>query len=228
MGKVEKVIAVVQARMGSTRLPQKVLLNFHEIPIFKWVSTRVSMAKKVDDIVFAIPDHHTNDPLYEVLKKSNINIFRGAENDVLDRFLRAAEKHNANTVIRICCDNPLICGEEIDRLIDYYNDNKCDYAYNHIPKNNNYPDGLGAEICNISLLQSIDKLAKKESQREHLFNYIWDNSDDFIIKTFNAPSEIAYPSLKLDVDTLTDYENLLNKPFNIKMSALEIVKTALL
>lgn len=219
-------IAIIQARMNSKRLPNKMLLDLHGHPICEWVYKRVSRAKKIDKVVFAIPEIEQDDFLGTFLESLGAEVYRGSEFDVVDRFYKVAKKLRANHVVRICADNPLICPDEIDRLIDYYFKENCDYAYNHIPKNNKYPDGLGAEICSMDILSEIYNNSHSNSHREHLFNYIWDNENNYNIKTFDPPAHTAYPEIKLDIDTLADYESLISKKYTINMTAKEIINLA--
>ena len=220
-------IAIIQARMGSSRLPNKMMLHMHGHPIIEWVHNRVKKSSMISQVVFVIPDTSQNDILELYLKSIGANIYRGSEVDLVDRFYETSKEYRASNVIRICADNPLVCSSEIDRLVGFYSDNICDYAYNHIPKGNRYPDGLGAEICSFDLLQEIYNKATIPEHREHVFNYIWDNLSQYQIKTFDPPPELAHPHLKLDLDTIQDYIGLINKPYNIAMSANEVVNTAL-
>ena len=221
-----KTTAIIQARMKSSRLPNKMLLYLHGYPICEWVYKRVKMSKKVDQIIFALPDTEDNHSLAWYLESIGADVFRGSENNLVDRFYKAAKLTSANEIIRICADNPLICASEIDRLIDFYRKNECDYAYNNIPKRNKYPDGLGAEICSIDLLEIINKNAITIDHKEHLFNYIWSHSSEYSIKTFNPFKEISYPELKFDIDNMDDYRYLLQKEYRIDMSAVEIIRMA--
>jgi spore coat polysaccharide biosynthesis protein SpsF len=213
--------------MGSTRLPNKMMMYFHGLPICEWVYKRVAKSKKLNSVVFAISDNKRDDILEIYLNSLGVDVFRGSEDDLVDRFYNTAHSVFADRIVRICADNPLLCPDEIDRLISFFDSNKCDYAYNHIPNNNNYPDGLGAEICSIDILDKIYKLSKSKSHREHLFNYILDNRSDYSIKTFDAPNSIAYPQIKLDIDTMNDYQKLLSYKFSIDMKAPEIIETIL-
>ena len=219
--------AIIQARMGATRFPNKMLLNFHGYPIIEWVYRRVLQSKMLDGIIFAIPDTDEDDLLQWFLESIGAKVFRGSETDLVDRYYKVAKSFFVKDIVRICADNPLICASEIDRLIVYFNQNNCDYVYNHIPRNNSYPDGLGAEICNINLLEEIYTKASEPDHREHLFNYVWDNSNQYSIQTFNPPKELAYPELKLDLDTPKDYKRLLKRAYRIEMSATEIIQTTL-
>lgn len=220
-------VAIIQARMGSSRLPNKMLLHLHGYPICEWVFRRVQQAKNVDHIIFAIPDTKNDDVLAFYLQSIRANLYRGSETDLVERYYLAAKQAGADQIVRICADNPLVSASEIERLVDFFESESCDYAYNHIPKENHYPDGLGAEICSMQLLEAIQKNTTSSEHREHLFNFIWDNQSDYSIKTFEPPDEIAYPELKLDLDTMDDYQRLLVKPYRLNMSANEVIQTAL-
>ena len=115
-----KVVAVVQARMGASRLPNKMMLHLHGLPIIEWIARRVKDAQAVDEVVFAIPDTQEDDILAAYLISKGENVFRGSETNVLDRFLRAAQSFKATHVVRVCADNPAICPVEIDNLINFY------------------------------------------------------------------------------------------------------------
>ena len=225
--KQPKVVAIVQARMGSSRLPNKMLLYLHGYPVCEWVYRRVSRAKKIDELIFAIPDNSQNDILGNYLEKVGVNVFRGSEFDLVDRYYQAAKLTNADHIVRICADNPLICSSEIDRLIEFFKHENCDYAYNHIPRKNNYPDGLGAEISSIKLLKELHQKELSMDDREHVYNFILKNHTKYSIRTFDPPKNIAYPKLKLDLDTMSDYCRLLEKDYKIEMTAEEIIYTAI-
>ena len=219
------IVAIVQARMGSTRLPNKMMLYFNGYPIVEWVYKRLLKSTTVDKIIFAVPDSERDDVLCFHLASIGAEIFRGSELDLVDRFNKAAKYSSAEKIVRVCADNVLISPDAIDQLVTYFQENDCDYAYNHIPLNNNWPDGLGAEICRLDILKYIDLKAKKPDHREHLFNYLWDNQEAFKIATFQPPKELAFPKLKLDLDTIEDYEKLLKNRLRINMSSTEIVET---
>jgi len=220
-------VAIIQARMGASRLPNKMLLHLHGYPIGEWVFRRVQQAEKIDQVIFALPNTEDNDVLAWYLQSIGANLFRGSETDLVERYYQAAQQSGADQIVRVCADNPLICASEIDRLIHFFENESCDYAYNHLPRENRYPDGLGAEICSKQLLEDIYQNAKTPKHREHLFNTIWDNRINYTIKTFDPTEEIAHPELKLDLDTMDDYQRLLEKPYRIDMSAIDIVQTAL-
>ncbi len=220
-----KTVAIIQARLGSTRLPYKMMLSLHGKPLIEWVIKRVQKSKKLDDIVVAIPISQENDILENYINKLGIKVFRGSESNVLDRFYKAVKDTDFTHIVRVCADNPLIYGNEIDNLIEFYADNSCDYAYNHIPKDNLYPDGLGAEIISFELLKFLNENAVLQHHKEHCLSYIWDNKEKFTIKTFDPPNKKLYRAdVKLDVDTFDDYYKLAMKNFDINTSSEELIK----
>lgn len=220
-----RTVAIVQARLGSSRLPLKSLLCLRNKPIIDWVTERLAKSNRLDDIIVAVPDTPLDKVLARHLENAGCNFIRGPENDVLSRFVMAAEAAKADVVVRICADNPLVSWEAIDKLVDFYADGKCDYAWNHIPRNNKWPDGLGGEIISIELLREIAKKAILPAQREHCLNYIWDNADKFKLATFD-PKEawLKHPELKLDIDTVDDFAKLSLLPIEPGQDLLSLMK----
>lgn len=226
-----KTVAIIQARMGSSRFPGKMLAKLGNISVLEWVIIRVKQAKLIDQIIIATSDRLVDDPI-EILSKSySISVLRGSETDVLGRFLAAGKLTDADYVVRICADNPFIDPVEIDKLVDFFQSDLCDYAYNHQDRNSNgYADGFGAEILSFSLLKSIEESAVQLKHREHSTLWIWDHQSDYEIKTIAAPVELAYPMLRFDVDTGEDLaylQSLVNDGINPDSSAKEVVEIAL-
>ena len=221
----KKNIVIVQARLGSTRLPYKMLLSLHGKPIIEWVLKRVEKSKLIDDIIVAIPSSEDNNILEKYIVELGFKIFRGSEDNVLNRFYESVKEYKPDNIIRVCADNPLIDGNEIDNLIGFYNNNQCDYAYNHIPKDNLYPDGLGAEILSFELLKYLNDTVTTQHHKEHCLSYIIDNKDKYSIKTFNPlDTNLHRPDLKFDVDTFDDYYKLSMKDFDIDVSSQKLIK----
>lgn len=190
-----------------------------------WVAQRLSRSRLLDEVIFAIPDSPLDDVLAAHLKAAGQSCVRGPEEDVLARFALAARGSRASRIVRVCADNPLVWGEAIDRLIRFFEEKKPDYAYNHIPRGNLWPDGLGAEICSRGLLEEIAAQSTAKSQREHVFNYLWDNAADFDMRTFDpAESWLRRPDLKLDVDSQQDFVRLALAPLSPQSGAREIVE----
>ena len=219
-----KTVAIIQARLGSTRLPMKSLLTLRGHALIDWVVERVARASLLDEVVVACPDTERDLVLAEHLERRHVRVVPGSEQDVLDRFAKAATAVNAGRIVRVCADNPLIWGEALDRLVREYDRGGCDYCYNHIPRGNRWPDGLGAEIVSRELLDGIAAKACEPSQREHCLNYIWDNQTQFGIRTFDPEEDwLCRPDIKLDIDTPDDFCRLARLPLEIGMDARAIV-----
>ena len=229
---MQRVVVLVQARMGSTRFPGKMLADLHGQPVLRWVLHRVAQATAVDEVVLATTDMTRDNPLVELAQHLAVPVYRGNESDVLSRFADAATVFAAECVVRVCADNPFIDPAEIDRLIAYFRSNKCDYACNHQDRNGSrYADGFGAEILASNLLQRIASLAHEARHREHVTLYLHDHANDFDLRAVPAPEELAYPRLRFDVDEQADLDflNRIAKAVNgdIDVPAAEIVRTAL-
>jgi spore coat polysaccharide biosynthesis protein SpsF len=220
-----KTIAVIQARMGSSRLPNKAMLHLNGYPIIEWVVSRVQRAKSLNGVIVAIPNTKQDDVLAWFLQSKGFSVYRGDEFDVLGRMVNAARTLDATHFVRICADNPFVCWNAIDDLVDYFNQYSPDYAYNHIPRNNLYPDGIGAEITTMKTLEKINEVVTLASQREHCFNYIWENETHFNIKTFDPHlSSLRKPNLKLDIDTMEDYLYISKIEAGISEQSEDIIK----
>ena len=223
------VVAIVQARMGSSRFPGKMLAKLGDRDLLSWVLTRVCDAKQVDQVVLATSTSRDDDRLADAASKFNIVVVRGSQDDVLDRFVQSAKVSQADLVVRVCADNPFVAAEEIDRLVVAHNSGNYDYSCNHQQKlGNKYADGFGAEILSASLLNDIARLTTQTSHREHVTSYIWDNSSKFKIQAVVAPAELAFPEVKLDIDTPQELQQLNvfvnNFAVTTSASAVEIVK----
>ena len=219
-----KTVAIVQARLGSSRLPCKSLLCLRGIPLIDWVTHRLGQSQRLSQVVVAVPDTALDRVLLEHLERQGVACMAGPENDVLERFAQAARRFGADTVVRVCADNPLIWGEAVDRLLAFYEKTHCVYAYNHIPRDNKWPDGLGAEVFAAEMLYHMAAKATAPSQREHCCNYIWDNPEKFAIATFDPQEDwLCRPDLKLDIDRPEDFARLALLPFTPDMDARAIV-----
>ena len=224
-----RVVAVVQARMGSSRFPGKMLAKLGDQELLSWVLTRVCDAKELDQVVLATSTSRDDDQLVEAASSFKILVVRGSQDDVLDRFTQAAKESTADLVVRVCADNPFVAAEEIDRLVVAHQAGDFDYSCNHQQRlDNRYADGFGAEIISTALLNKISNLTSQASHREHVTSYIWDNSSKFKIQAVDAPSDLAFPKVKLDIDTPEDLQELNEfvKKFAVTTAsgAAEIVK----
>ncbi|MDR1857078.1 MAG: NTP transferase domain-containing protein [Desulfovibrio sp.] len=220
-----RTVAIVQARLGSSRLPMKTLLCLRGVPIIDWVTRRLSRAERLDGLVVAVPDTPLDAVLADHLRRGGVDCVAGPEADVLARMTLAARKRRADTIVRVCADNPLIWWKAVDLLVEHYENGRSDYAYNHVPRGNAWPDGLGAEICGREHLEAMDGKAALPSQREHCMNYIWDNPGDFAISTFDPPDErLRRPDLKLDIDSPEDFARMAFMEMDPDIDGPDIVR----
>ena len=196
-----KVVAIIQARMGSTRLPGKVMKKILGKPVILWDLDRVSISKLIDEIVIAIPYGKENGVIVDTIKEYNdkIIITKGSEDDVLDRYYQAAVQTNADVVVRITSDCPLIDPVVIDQVIKHFLDNDCDYC-----SNLQYPNGLGAEVFSFNSLKKAHIAAKKDYEKEHVTAYIYENPSTF--RLCNISNDINLTHLRWTLDTKEDFE----------------------
>jgi glutamate-1-semialdehyde aminotransferase/spore coat polysaccharide biosynthesis protein SpsF (cytidylyltransferase family) len=164
------IVAIIQARMGSSRFPGKTLADLAGRPMLARVVERVSQARSVDRVVVATSTAPQDDPITEFCRREQIACFRGSEDDVLDRFYEAGIKQGADVVVRITADCPLIDPDIIDRVVERFQRGDCDYASNALRYT--YPDGLDTEVFSMAALQQAWREAKKPAEREHVTPYL--------------------------------------------------------
>ena len=172
-----KVLCVVQARLTSSRLPNKVLAKLEGSgkTVLEHVYNRLILAKRIDKVIFAIPDNTLNDPLEVFLKEHNITFYRGSEYDVLARFYFAAEPYSPEIIVRATCDNPCVDWIMADEMIANFNG--YDYSY---PLD--CPLGTGVELMSFKGLSVAYREAKKEYEREHVCPFIYGHPERFKTK----------------------------------------------
>jgi len=166
-----KVAAIIQARMNSTRLPGKVLLKIQGKTVLEHIVRRVCKAITLDQVIVATTDQSSDDEVYHTAEQLHVDVFRGKEDDVLDRYFQAAKFYNTDHVIRITADCPLMDPKVIDKTVDHYFENSCDFCTNSIEPRT-YPDGLDVEVFSFRILKEAWSNAKLTSEREHVTPYI--------------------------------------------------------
>ncbi len=195
--------------MGSARLPGKSMIMLKGRPIIEHVLRRVRRAQTSSEVVLATSEEPQDEALCDVADRLGIRTFRGSEDDVLRRVVLVAQTCEADVVVRVCADNPLVAPEEIDRIVTHHLHSGADYSFNHRPAlDNQYPDGLGAEVITMAVLEAIERQAHEATHREHVTAYIWDHLGQFHVETIVAPAAIAGPEIRLDVDTRADLARL--------------------
>lgn len=229
-----RVVAIVQARMGSTRLPGKMLEDLCGHSVLEWVLTRTRRSQRLDAVVLATSRTEQDDRLAKLASTLGIPCHRGSESDVLERYMDAAQAHQADVVVRVCADNPLVAPEEIDRLIEFYgtcmtSDTSPERLYvcnGPTFAGEGYPDGLGGEIFSTVLLRDLHRVARERAHREHVNGYLMEYPQQFDIRRLPAPPEISFPNVKLDIDTSNDLERMraLCRRLSFDSSAMDIVR----
>lgn len=224
-------VAIIQARMGSSRFPGKMLARLGGVPLLEWVIRRLLRATTLAQVVLATSTGATDDKLAELAASLGVAVYRGSEADVLGRFLGAANMASADNVVRVCADNPFVDPSEIDSLVTFFAANPCDYACNHLDRlGSGYADGFGAEILSVGLLHRLGCLAKDVRYREHLTLYLWEHQSSFRLKAMSAPLDLRFPDLRFDIDRPCDLfrlERLVVSGVGIETPAASIVAIAL-
>jgi spore coat polysaccharide biosynthesis protein SpsF (cytidylyltransferase family) len=195
--------AIIQARMGSTRLPGKILKPLLSTPMLARMLERVKRAKKLDAIIVATTDKPEDDATAELAKKYGVKVFRGSEHDVLDRFYRAAREAGADIVLRLTGDCPLMDPEVIDRVIAHFQETRGAIDYCGTPSN--YPEGLDIEIFNFSALEEAVRFATLPSEREHVTPYIKNHPERFTSESWRE-GEGDDSGMHWSVDTQADFD----------------------
>ena len=189
------VTVIIQARMGATRLPGKMMKDLLGKPVIAHVVDRVRLCKNVDNIWIATTESDSDDVLYNWAKDNSINCYRGSEKDVLDRYYRAAKKANADIIVRITGDCPLHDPDVIDRVISEFT-SESDYVSNIHPPT--FPDGLDVEVFSFSSLEKAWQEATLASEREHVTPYIWKNPHIFRMKNVENDEDLSQYRITLD------------------------------
>lgn len=201
------VVIIIQARVGSTRFPRKILQDILGKPVLIRQLERVSHATSFDKLIVATTLNPDDDVIEEICINEGYKVFRGDENDLLDRHYQAGIKYNADYLVKIPSDCPLIDPQIIDKVIYFFLDNlnKYDFVSNLHPAS--YPDGNDVEIMTMSALEIAWKNAKADFEREHTTPFIWDNPQRFRIG--NVEWE-THQNLSMDyrftIDYLEDYQ----------------------
>ena len=207
----KKNIVIIQARLGSSRLENKIFLKFGNETSLSFLIKRISKSKLVDEIVVAIPKNKKNLELKNYIKKKGYKFFEGKENDVLNRYYNAARKFKAKNIIRITADCPLHDANQLDDSIKIFNKKNIDFLSNYNPPT--FPDGFDLSIMTFDLLKKTNKLAKSSYDREHVVPYILKSKK---FKKFNIKSKIDLSKLRLTLDEQKDYELITKVIENLK------------
>lgn len=203
-----KYLALIQARCGSTRLPNKVMKDICGKPDLQWVIERVKRSEKIDEVMVITSIEKNNLPLIELCAKLGVRVFVGSENDVLDRYYQCAKLLHPDYVIRITADCPLFDWRYLDMAIEQMN-SETDYL-SEITES--FPDGLDIEIIKFDALKDSWENAKMASEREHVTVYLRNHSEKYEIQNLECPIT-GIGNMRWTLDEDEDYE-LINRIYS--------------
>jgi len=227
----QKIVATIEARMTSTRLPGKVLLEADGKPMLKHLVDRLRQVKSIQVIVLATTINSTDDCLEAFAKEEKIAYFRGSEEDVMGRVIGAADAVKADIVVEITGDCPIIDPLLVEQTIQMFLHNTCEYANNCLIPS--YPDGMATQVYSLETLKRSAALTNEPLDREHVTLHICNHPDLFRHVNLMAPPDLYWPGLGLTLDEPKDYELLKilieyfgpSKPYFSCREVIEVLKT---
>ena len=201
---MSNICCIIQARIGSTRLPGKVMLNVEDQkPILYFVIKQLQECKLIDKIIVATTTNEEDNQIVNYAKNMGINCFRGSSKDVLDRYYQCAKEYSASTIVRIPSDKPLIDPEVVDNVISTFNNNSYDYVTNFL-SNPTFPSGEEVEVFSMNGLKKVWKEAILPSEREHVTPYFSNHEDKFEITHVENSENLSH--LRCAIDRIEDLE----------------------
>ena len=209
---------IIQARMGSSRLPGKALMKSDSgKPLLYYVINQLRYCSKVKNLVIATTTNQEDDEIEKFADNNSVNVFRGSEKDVLDRYFQCAKKYSFSTIVRITSDCPLIDPQIVDKVIERFFSGDYDYATNTLIRT--FPIGTDVEVFSFSVLETAWKNAQLPSEREHVTPYLR-NKGNF--KTINVENDTNISNLRLTVDRIEDFELIKEILNNISTNPIHL------
>lgn len=201
-----RCVAIIQARMASTRLPGKVLLDLAGRPMLAWVVERARQAQTIDEVVVATSNNPEDQAIIDLCEEYGFSSFRGQLNDVLDRYYQCAREFNTDLIVRLTADCPFIDPGLIDITVRAFieADPPVIFAANRLPMNRTYPIGLDVEVCSMEALEIAWREAKETHHREHVMPYFYEVVGRFPILHLQADED--HGQMRWAVDTIEDLE----------------------
>ena len=194
------IVAIIQARMGSSRLSRKIMLDACGKTFLEHMIDRVAQSKTLDKIIIATSLNKDDDIIEDFCKKKNISCFRGPENDVLSRYKMAADETQADIIVRLTSDTPVLHHTIIDRVVQSYTDNNYDYVSNCVPLPRTYPDGMNVEVFSKKILDEMYDNAKKPSEREHVTLFVVFQPEKYKIFRVDYEKDVSKYRFNLDYE----------------------------
>lgn len=222
-----KVVATIEARMESTRLPGKVMVSFVGKPSLELMIERLKRSKTIDQIIVATTRNQADDVIVDLCRKLKVPFYRGSEEDVLKRVVEAGKSVAADVIVRTTGDCPLVDWRLVDRLVKIYLSGDYDYVSNIIQRS--FPIGFDVEVFSFKQLQEIEKMTTEQVYREHPPYYFYTNPKKFRLKNWRTRGTMRWPDLRVTLDTQEDYivlAKIFEKlyPLNSDFSAEDVVE----
>jgi len=199
-----KIGCIIEARMSSSRLPGKVLMDLMGKPALIRQIERIRNSRYIDSIIVATTEETRDQELVNLLEREKISFFRGSENDVLARVTGTAQFFDLDVIVEITGDCPLVDIRESDKVIETYLNGNYDLAANDILPS--YPLGMGTLVMSRRVLEESDALATEHGYREHMCLYAYEHLTRYYYTNIEAPKFLWFPELRLTLDTRQDYD----------------------
>jgi spore coat polysaccharide biosynthesis protein SpsF len=199
-----RVVGIVQARLGSTRLPGKVLADIAGRPMLSRVMQRLKRAGSLQARVVATSHLAQDDPIADLCRQEGFDCYRGEPQDLLDRYYQAAQQHAAEVIVRVTADCPLLDPELVDHTVTAFHHAGVAFAANRLPRHRTYPIGLDTEVCSLAALQQAWREATEPHQREHVMPFIYEHPERFSNLILDHSEDLG--DLRWTVDTAQDLE----------------------
>lgn len=217
-----KTIVIIQARMGSSRLPGKVLKPLGSVDVLTYVTLRCQQISNVADMIVATSTLKQDDAIVKWCKKHHITVCRGSERDVLDRYVQCAKQYNPDYVMRVTADCPFVDYEMANEVVALMKTAQVDI----IDLVGDIPRGLAVELLSFDALNYIHKHGKELRHREHVTYYAYEYRDEFTRMEYEVPQNRRHSQLRITLDTQEDYElcqNIANHFANPLVSSVEVI-----
>lgn len=222
-----KVVATIEARMTSSRLPGKVLMKSCGKPILQHIIERLRNSRRIDDIIVATTVNREDKPIIDLCESIQCLYYRGSEEDVLDRVVKTAQYAKAGVVVEITGDCPFVDWRHIDKLVSIYFDNKYDFVSNNIERS--YPLGFDVRVFPVSNIDKLNKESTNPLDHEHVSIHFPNHPDKYKCYNLSAEGEENRPELEFTLDEIDDYY-LIDRIFeglyfdNKDFSCLDVIR----
>lgn len=200
----EKIVATIEARMTSSRLPGKVLMEYCGKSNLQHIIERLRRSKLIDEVVVATTVNEQDNPIVELCEEIGCKYYRGSQDDVLLRVLESAKSVDADIIVEITGDCPVIDWRHVDKLIEMFFSGEYDYAANILKRT--FPRGFDAQVFPVEILEEVNKASKNPVDHEHVSLYIYTHPEKYKLLNWEAEEKMNHPEFEITLDTKEDYE----------------------